>query len=91
MQTFNEIGPKSTTVAIKILKEFLCNPQILVHDAGESPIELQTGASKIGLGAVFMLNKVVNLHPVRYLSQSLTPAEKTMTLMSLNVWSKSGL
>ena len=62
--------------AINTLKEKLCNPPVLVHDDGESPLELRTDASQVGLGAVLMVNRDGALHPITYISKTLDPAEK---------------
>ena len=62
--------------AVDTLKEVLCNPPVLVHDDGESPLELRTDASKVGLGAVLMVNRDGSLRPITYISKTLEPAEK---------------
>ena len=50
-------------------------PPILTHDDGISPLQLRTDASKVGLGAVLLINKDGELRPVTYVSKKLLPNE----------------
>ncbi|RWS24060.1 pol polyprotein-like protein, partial [Leptotrombidium deliense] len=61
------------------LKKCLLNPPVLVHYDPDCDHELHTDASNVGIGAVLMQvtleNEKRTLHPVAYISRSLSKAE----------------
>ncbi len=62
--------------AINSLTKILCNLPVLVHNDGGYPLKQRTNASKVGLGAVLIVNRDGPLRPITYISKTLEPAKK---------------
>lgn len=70
--------------SFETLKQKLTNPPVLAHFDPNQGCELHVDASRSGIGAVMLQeNTDAKLHPVAYISRSLTKAEKNYTITEL--------
>lgn len=78
-------------MAFQNLKDKLASNPVLAHFNPNKECELRVDASREGLGAILLQEKDKELHPVSYISRSLTKAERNYTISELEaltvVWS----
>ena len=71
--------------AVDRLKSHLTTKPVLKHFSPQLQIKMITDASRMGIGAGLMQNHSASWHPVKYISQKLTPAESRWATIELEL------